>query len=125
MDGEQHDGDEELREAQAMLAVIEAEAPDEVAERLRIRLRALGPNVGDEVMQFRELRKACQESPPLALALDAAGFGRIDEMDAARITPEAGRVVQVFNRLVEAFWGPASKAPIRRIVYTRDDLDPV
>lgn len=112
---------EQRRLARLLHDTIEAAAPLDVRERLRIRLRELGTNVLDEVKQFRQLQKACDESLRLSLALDDAGFGRIDQMDHVRVTPEVGRVVQIFNRMVEEFWEEDVKIHRRPVRYTADD----
>lgn len=112
---------EQRRLALQMREVIESRTPPDVYERLRTRLRDLGDNVLDEVQQFRQLQKAVNESPELAQALSEAGFGRIDRMDPVVVTADVGRIVQIFNRLVEDHWEAEAPARTRRVVYKAGD----
>ena len=73
-------------------------------KKLRVRVRDLGPDRGDEVQQFRQLQKACRELPALALALRDAGFGDVAAVDARVPDPKTGALVQAFNRFIEARW---------------------
>ena len=139
---------EQLELATQLHEIIEATLTPEHYERLRTRLRDLakaeisrvrmartaspsrgdhrsGHNVLDEVAQFRELQRICREVPVLEETLARAGFGRIvDPTNPMAMTPEMGRVVQAFNRMIEEFW--EEEMPKRRkVIYTRDDLDPV
>ncbi len=75
------------------------EAPS--VARLRLRLRDLGPNCLDEVLQLRQLQKACQDDAQLSEALIAAGVGDVASMDTRRADPEIGALVQAFNLYVE------------------------
>ncbi len=72
--------------------------------RLRMRLRDLGKNRGDEGQQFRLLQRACRESPGLALGLEEAGLGKVAEMTPHPPSAERGRLVQAFNVVVEERW---------------------
>ncbi len=94
----------EKERADQLLAVIEQFADEHVYRRLRIRVKEHGANQIDEVLQFRELQKACRENAELADAIEAAGFGRIVELDTRRVSADTGAMVQVFNRLVEDHW---------------------
>jgi hypothetical protein len=82
----------------AALGPLEAQPP---VKRLRMRLRELGDNVGDEVRQFRLLQRTCREAPEVAAALAGAGFPGVAEADPM----QSGALVQGFNRMVEARWG--------------------
>ena len=72
--------------------------------RLRLRLRELGKNKGDEGQQFRLLQKACRESADLARDLEEAGLGQVALMQPHPPSVERGRLVQAFNVVVEQRW---------------------
>ena len=75
-----------------------------ILTRLRLRLRELGKNKGDEGQQFRLLQKACRESAELARELEQAGLGQVARMMPHPPTVERGRLVQAFNKIVEERW---------------------
>lgn len=75
-----------------------------IGRRLRVRLKELGPNAHDEVAQFRQLQRACRESPELAAAFAAAGFGDFSTVDPRQPNPVVGAISNAFNRFVEARW---------------------
>lgn len=85
----------------AALAQFEATP---VIKRLRQRLRDLGGHAKDEIEQFRQLQRACRESPEVAAALRDAGLGDVATRDSRQVDAETGALVQGFNRMIEARW---------------------
>ena len=75
-----------------------------IFKRLRVRVRELGDDQRDEVLQFKQLQRACRESPELLDAFKAAGFGDLTKADPRAPDAPTGAVVQAFNRFVEARW---------------------
>ena len=69
--------------------------------RFLIRVKELGENQKDETLQAHTLQRLCRDVPALAADLAAAGFGDVVGTDLHHVTPEGGRLVQAFNRLVE------------------------
>jgi hypothetical protein len=78
--------------------------PTPIFKRLRVRVRDLGDDQRDEVLQFKQLQRACRESPELLDAFKAAGFGDLTKADARHPDAPTGAVIQAFNRFVEARW---------------------
>ena len=111
--------------ARELYDLLKIHAPEDVYERLRTRVRDHKTNAADEVQQFRELRKACLEHPPLNEALQLGGFGDVAAMDPTHVTSEVGYVVQIFNAMIEFEWQDLQKPHFRKVFYTRDDLEPV
>lgn len=85
----------------ALLARFE---PTPIFKRLRLRVRELGDDQRDELLQFKQLQRACRESPELLDAFKAAGFGDLTKADPRAPDAPTGAVVQAFNRFVEARW---------------------
>ena len=75
-----------------------------IGRRLKVRIQELGANARDEVAQFRQLQRACRESPELAAAFAAAGFGDFSTVDPRQPNPVVGAITNAFNRFVEARW---------------------
>ena len=75
-----------------------------IFKRLRLRVRELGDDQRDEVLQFKQLQRACRESPELLQAFAAAGFGDLTKADARAPDAKTGAVIQAFNRFVESRW---------------------
>ncbi len=94
----------EGRVAERMSGVFEAFEDEPVLGRLRVRLRELGRDQRDELLQFRLLQRACREEPRLGEALCEAGFDVLAEAGHGAISPEGGSIVQVFNRMIEERW---------------------
>ena len=115
--------DHELALATQLFEILNDTAEAEVLAALRDRLRILGRNAGDEVLQFRELQKACRDSPRLAAAYLQASLGAIAEMDTLRVTPDVGRLIQAFNRAIETYWEVEERPRFRKVVYTKADLE--
>ena len=85
----------------ALLARFE---PTPIFKRLRLRVRELGDDQRDELLQFKQLQRACRESPELLDAFKAAGFGDLTKADARSPDAPTGAVIQAFNRFVESRW---------------------
>ncbi len=96
--------DQEAALAAQLEAVLVQFEAQPIGRRLRVRLRELGDNVRDEVAQFRQLQRACRESPELAAAFVAAGFGDLTTVDPRQPNPVVGAITNAFNRFVEARW---------------------
>ena len=73
-------------------------------KRLRLRVRELGDDQRDEVMQFKQLQRACRESPAVLAAFEAIGLGDLTKANARAPDAKTGAVIQAFNRFVEAPW---------------------
>ncbi|MBL8601464.1 MAG: hypothetical protein JNK72_06025 [Myxococcales bacterium] len=84
--------------------VLAGFAGQTVERRLRLRLQEPGDHQRDEVAMFRLLQKACRESTELAAALEAAELGAVASMNPKGADPQVGRLVNAFNRFVEAHW---------------------
>lgn len=91
----------EIETARLIANILGDHADDAEVRRLRIRVHDLGENQTDEWAQFRQLQKACRASPALSAAFEAE-FGKLEVMSIGN--PEAGAVVQGFNRLIEEDW---------------------
>jgi len=85
-------------------AVLVAFEGQPIFRRLKVRIAELGPNARDEVAQFRQLQRACRESPELLAAFVAAGFGDLTTADPRQANPIVGALTNAFNRFVEARW---------------------
>ena len=94
----------EIELAAVLDEVIEQFTEPGTLRRLKRRVRELGAEVRDEVQQFRLLQRACDESRDLGRALATSGLGIVASMDTRRVSPETGRLIQAFNRLVEEKW---------------------
>lgn len=112
--------------AREMLHVILTVTPEPILRSLLDRIRRLGENVRDEVQQYRALRHACLEYQPLAVALADLGYPRLDETGPYEINADIGRVVQVFNRAVEAWLEEDAEEgpPIRHRLVIVPDPEP-
>ncbi len=83
---------------------------------IKMRLR-LKENTGelDEVQQFKILQRFCREDSSLDRALQKIGLPSIASLSLQPVSPEAGRLIQAFNRMLEIHWdgfgGSASSAP--------------
>ncbi len=90
--------------ASTLLEVLEPFVDQPVIKRMRMRLRDMGSNKKDEVAQFRQLQKACRQDAALTAAFEAAGLPRPQDLQVVPATPDAGRMIQAFNRVVETQW---------------------
>ncbi len=98
------DAKHEAELAAAVGAILTRFEPTPIIKRLKVRLRELGDDVRDEVAQFKQLQRACRESPDLSRAFEAEGFGDLTRVDPRAPDARAGAVIQAFNRFVEARW---------------------
>jgi hypothetical protein len=73
-------------------------------KRLRVRVRDLGDDAGDEVAQFKMLQRACRELPELSMAFVSAGYGDLTRADPRSNDAKMGVVIQAFNRFIEESW---------------------
>lgn len=85
----------------AILARFEATP---TLRRLRLRVRELGANQRDEVLQFQQFQKACRESPELTAALAGLGLGDLSKVNPRVPDAATGAAIQAFNRFVETRW---------------------
>lgn len=99
----------EVQLAQALALILDSFEGTAAHKRLHNRLRDLGSNVRDEVVQFRQLQKAVRESPELRQALEALGYGDLATLDTVRPDERTGLVIQAFNRMVEEQWDSGPK----------------
>ena len=90
--------------AELLFGVLDAHADSRALKRARFRLRDMGEDNHDELAQFRLLQRACREDAALAGALVDAGLPEIADLPLLPPTPTVGRLVQAFNRMVEAHW---------------------
>ncbi len=82
---------------------------------LRIRLQDVGSN-RDELIQFRNLQRACREDPELDQEFTWAGLGSLLRFDPLTPDPDMGILVQAFNQMVEDHWeGRTSHIHLPRI----------
>lgn len=75
-----------------------------IFKRLRVRIRELGNAGNDEVAQFKQLQRACRESPELLADFVDNGFGNLTTANPRAPDAATGAVVQAFNRFIEASW---------------------
>lgn len=115
---------QQLALAQDFNAALSKVNPDALG-RLQARLRDVRNNHGDEVEQFRELIISARAEPEINAAAIATGLGDVAAMNATHITGPVGEVVQVFNALIETVWENLERPRFRKVIYTRDDLEPV
>ncbi len=90
--------------ARQMYDILERHKGQPHYKRLRVRLRDMGKNVSNERKQLLQLQKACRESEELARELREGGIGEIAMMNTLVPSPELGRLVNAFNRMVEQHW---------------------
>ncbi|MFT6397137.1 MAG: hypothetical protein ACJAYU_001883 [Bradymonadia bacterium] len=145
---QQQNLEEQRKDAADLLDVIVATSPPEVLERLQDRLKVLGldggsptlirggimrrgertssrPSANDEIAQLRQLQKACVECEPLAIGIASLGHVRLDQVKFPPFNEEIGHLVQVFNRMVEDFWEDDMRPKLRKVIYTKKDLETV
>lgn len=138
--------EEQRKDANALLETINAHCPPDVMERLRNRIREMGrdggstsltgssiftrarstsvrPGTNDEIAQLRQLKKACMESEALADAIAELSGTRLEEAVFPPFTPEIGHLIQIFNRMVEDHWEGDEPPRLRKVIYTRKDLE--
>ncbi len=90
--------------ADLLFGVLDAHADSMAVKRTRFRLRDMGADNHDELAQFRLLQRACREDAALSGAFEAAGLPALADLRLLPATPVVGRLVQAFNRMVEARW---------------------
>ena len=141
--------EDQRKDAETLLATINAHCPPEVLERLRNRIRDMGrdggsptlsgssvftrekststrPRANDEIAQLKQLQKACHESEALAIAIGALENSvRLDHVVFPPFAREVGHLVQIFNRMIEDHWEDDEAPRIRKIIYTKKDLETV
>ena len=136
------------KDADDLLEAINTHAPPDVLERLRDRIREMGrdggsptltgssmftrekstssrPRANDEIAQLKQLQKACDESESLATAVAGLGGVRLDQVNFPPFTKEIGHLVQIFNRMIEDHWEADAAPRIRKVIYTKKDLESV
>jgi hypothetical protein len=141
--------EDQRKDADELLGTINAHTPPEVLERMRNRIREMGldggsptlsgssvftreksistrPRANDEIAQLKQLQKACVESEELAVAIAGLrGNVRLDLVKIPPFTREIGHLIQVFNRMIEDHWESGEKPRLRKVIYTKKDLDNV
>lgn len=95
---------DERKLARMLHDVLEGFDHSHAVRRIRFRLRDMGENQLDEVAQLRLIQRACREEPALSAAFVTAGFPAIEDLPLSPPTPETGKLVQAFNRMVETWW---------------------
>ena len=90
--------------AEVMALIFEGRADSPAVRKLKLRIRDLGDNNKDEVVQFRQLQKACREDPELAGALASVNITDIPTRNVLRPDEDTGRYIQAFNHMLETRW---------------------
>ena len=90
--------------AAALAAIFARHEATPPFKRMRVRIRELGADQRDEVLQFKQLQRACRESSALAADFVAQGFGDLTAANTRAPDAMTGVVIQAFNRFVEARW---------------------
>lgn len=71
--------------------------------RLRHRIRQMGKNQKDELMQFRVLQQVCRTYPEIGASFGVHGLEAVNQK-IFQLTPEVGAMTQAFNRYIESNW---------------------
>ena len=89
---------------EVMALILEGRGTTPAVRRLQLRLRDLGKNTKDEVLQFRQLQKACREDPELAEELASVKITDIATRDVISPDEDTARFIQAFNEMLEEHW---------------------